>query len=359
MYSSLALDCIIFGLQRFGGISNYWKRLTEHAVDMDRASVELILPRHLLYRELDPHRVDRAATRRERLPAPISRYLPVQAPSSAVFHTSYYRRPRGRVERYIVTAYDFTYERYRTGAARWVHHHQKTSSIRRADAVICISDFTRRDVLDHCPGADPRRVHVIPLGIDRAAFFPERGESEPEQRLLLFVGQRGGYKRFDLAVEAVRQSPDLVLGIAGPALTVQERGMLVDLLGTRWIPFESVTPAQLRRLYSSAFAFVFPSDCEGFGLPILEAMACGCPVIASGAGSLPEVGGGAALYAAEQRPEAYAAAIASLGNADVRRQCVESGLARCAEFSWDRTLSETFAIYAGESLRASALALRT
>jgi mannosyltransferase len=203
-------------------------------------------------------------------------------------------------------------------------------------------------VLAYCPGVDPGRVHVVPLGIDRGAYFPEPLKSEDEDRLLLFVGQRGGYKRFDIAVEVVRQSPGLVLGIAGPALSAEEREGLVERLGDRWRSFKNVTAERLRRLYSNAFAFVFPSDCEGFGLPILEAMACGCPVIASNAGSLPEVGGTAALYAAEQRSQAYRDAITLLHDPSVRRHCIESGLARCADFSWDRTFSETFSIYAGK-----------
>ena len=85
-------------------------------------------------------------------------------PGTDLFHTSYYRVPRSNRATYRVSTYDFTYERYRTGLARLVHSRQKRASIRRADAVLCISESTRSDLLEFCPTVDPARVHVHPPG---------------------------------------------------------------------------------------------------------------------------------------------------------------------------------------------------
>lgn len=342
----IALDSIIFGLQSFGGISNYWANLVEY-VGADTDLIEnLILPKHLTFREFDDAWIQRMVVHRERIDARIARYLPALTTSDCIFHTSYYRLPRQRVKKYVVSVYDFTYERYRTGFARFVHTKQKLDSIRRADAVICISESTRRDVIEFCPGVNIAKLHVIHLGVDGKAFYQELARPfDANIQTVLFVGQRGGYKRFDLAVEAVLQSPRLTLGIVGPALTGDERALLQARLGPRWHEFGPVSTADLRRLYSSAFAFIFPSDYEGFGLPILEAMACGCPVVAAALSSLPEVGGTAAYYAENQTGESYASALSALDSVAAREVAVHRGVARAAEFDWLQTLQKTKAVY--------------
>jgi mannosyltransferase len=343
----VTLDCIIFGLQRFGGISNYWAKLVEYVNSNPALIGSIVLPKHLIYREFDDVWLKRMLLLRETHDARIGRYL--SAPTmgdSCVFHTSYYRLPRQRVGKYVVSAYDFTYERYRTGLARFVHTKQKLASIKRADAVLCISESTRRDVIEFCPQVDTAKLHVIHLGVDSKAFYHESANTlNSNEQTVLFVGQRAGYKRFDLAVEAVRQSPRLSLGIVGPLLTGSERLELQQRLGIRWHEFGPVSNSDLRRLYSSAFAFIFPSDYEGFGLPILEAMACGCPVVASALSSLPEIGGTAAYYADSQSGESYASALSVLDSVSHREVAVCSGIVRAAEFDWLHTFQMTQAVY--------------
>jgi mannosyltransferase len=121
---------------------------------------------------------------------------------------------------------------------------------------------------------------------------------------LLSVGQRDRYKRFDLALQAVHRQPGLSLGIVGPRLSEAERVALRSNLDLRWQEFGPVDQRTLRGLSPSAFAFVFPSDYGGFGMPLLETMACGCPVVAANNSSLPEVGRDGALYAIEQHADA-------------------------------------------------------
>jgi mannosyltransferase len=343
----VSLDCIILGLQRFGGISNYWNHLVHATAEGDRPVPGLVMPKLVSYRDFDHDCLRNREVVTELLPPTVTRYLPSQVlPGSSVFHTSYYRTPVRRVRKYITTVYDFTYERYRSGLARTVHTSQKLRSIRRADAVLCISAATRRDVMELCAPVDAGKLHVVHLGVDTTAYFPDPSPTCSDiANLVLFVGQRGGYKRFDLAIDAIRKSPRLQLGVVGPSLAPVERDQLTANLGVRWHEFGPVSNAQLRRLYSDAFAFVFPSDYEGFGLPVLEAMACGCPVLAAGRSSLPEVGGDAALYADEQCGDAYAAALQQLELPSRRATAIAVGLARVGAFAWSRACEQTTAFY--------------
>ena len=343
----ITLDCIIFGLQRFGGISNYWAQIVGGVVTEPRLACSLVVPNPVQFRELDGTWIGRASPIQERIDARYARYLRSNVGHLRdVFHTSYYRRPDRKVGKFVVTAYDFTYERYRSGLARLVHTRQKQASIRAANAVLCISEATRRDVIEFCPDVDVAKLHVVHLAADPNAFF--KGDSDAprsNEQTVLFVGQRGTYKRFDLAIDAVRQSSRLKLGVVGPALDSGERATLQRALGDRWHEFGPVSTTELRSLYASSFALVFPSDYEGFGLPVLEAMACGCPVVAAATSSLPEVGGQAALYPSDQSGEAYAGALRCLESSAERDRAVDAGLRRATEFSWSQTVDKTIAVY--------------
>ncbi len=345
---AVTLDSIVFGLQARGGISNYWDRLVRYMVAVPSVTSHLVLPKRLKYADYDADWHSKRSTRREVLPTAVSRYLDVNDDRRCdVFHSSYYRSPASSSVRCVVTVHDFIYERYQHGPARWVHAWQKARSIRRAKAVICVSNATREDVLRYVPGVDPSRLHVVLHGVDQDTFFPDpAGNISERGDMVLYVGQRGGYKRFDLAVEAVAQCPNLTLGIVGTPASRHEVELLEARLNGRWHWFGSVSNSRLRELYSSAFAFIFPSDYEGFGLPILEAMACGCPVVAARTASLPEVGGDAAIYAESQDPEIFAAALAQLGASPAYRQiAVDAGLRHAKKYTWERTFDETLEIY--------------
>lgn len=344
----VVLDCNIFGLQRFGGVSNYWAQMLSHACSCPLLACRLVLPKKMRYADFDASWTVASLVTREKLPSMVSRYLRAGSiAASDIFHTPYYRLPAGKVSKYLTTVHDFTYERYRTGLARRVHTVQKLASIRRADTVICVSEATRQDVLEFCPRIDPSRLLVVHLGVNPHDFYGGNvADTAADLRAtVLYVGQRDAYKRFDLAIEAVRACPRLSLGIAGPALLESERTLLQSRLGSRWRAYDHVSLAELRRLYASCFAFIFPSDYEGFGLPVLEAMACGCPVVSSARSSLPEVGGSAALYATAQQGDAYAILLDSLEVSTRRDTAVHAGHARAMAFSWSRTFESTLSAY--------------
>jgi glycosyltransferase involved in cell wall biosynthesis len=173
----------------------------------------------------------------------------------------------------------------------------------------------------------------------------------PEQ-YLLFVGERGRYKNFPFTLRALAP---LLLGnsglnmvcAGGGAFTGEEHAMLDGLgLHGRCRQF-SLDDTELAAAYSGAVTLVFPSLSEGFGMPVLEAFACGCPALLSSRTSLPEVGGEAVLYFdPENMEELRTQAERLLVDASLRAGLIAKGLARVREFTWERTAAATRDVYA-------------
>ena len=339
---NIKLDSIILGMQRFGGVSKYWSRLVA-GVSSAYPESKNIMPMNSFNHESGDNFVN------ERVPVSISRYLPVRnVNKNEIFHTSYYRWPITKCRAYVVTVYDFTYEKFSNSFQKYVHSLQKFESIRRADSIICISESTKKDLLHYCKGINPQNIHVVHLGIEHDEFYCTKNISDYKKHdnHVLFVGRRDGYKRFDLAVEAVSRIQTLSLSIVGQKLTDNEIGLLENRLHRRWKCYEDVDSNKLRELYGSSFAFIFPSDYEGFGLPLIESMACGCPVVSSSLSSLPEVGGSAALYAPNQDYQSYFNQLQSLiDSEELRPDMIALGLLRAKEFTWRKTVLETIKIY--------------
>jgi glycosyltransferase involved in cell wall biosynthesis len=206
---------------------------------------------------------------------------------------------------------------------------------KRADAVIVISEFVRGRALELL-GLDAARVHVTPLGLDHATLRPGAGEREP---FLYYPARPWPHKNHQALFEALplirRERPGLRLVLTGGGeLARLPEG--VEALG-------HVPRTRVIELLQRASALVFPSLYEGFGLPPLEAMACGTPVACSNAGALPEVVGDAAQLFDPRDPQAIAdATLAVLADP---APWVERGLARAAGFSWDATARTTEDVY--------------
>ena len=204
---------------------------------------------------------------------------------------------------------------------------------RRAAAVIVPSAFVRERAVELL-GLAPERVHVAHHGVDHRLFRP--GDDEREQ-FVLYPAKSWPHKNHARLFEAwplvVRERPELRLALTGFGAGVPDG---IDSLGR-------VSLAELARLYRRAAALVFPSRYEGFGQPPVEAMACGCPVAASRAASLPEVCGDAAVLFDPDDPEAIAQGVLdALARADKLRP---RGLARAAAFTWEASARRHEAVY--------------
>jgi glycosyltransferase involved in cell wall biosynthesis len=234
------------------------------------------------------------------------------------------------------------------------------TAARGSVALTTVSEFTRRDLV-HRLGWDLSRISVVPSGVD-PVFSPATSVAELDGRLrlagvprpyVLFVGTLQPRKGLDTLFEAFaqlrRDHPDLHLVLAGArGWGYPEPDAMARLYGVGGAVQHrtSATLPEIADLYRGARLLLFPSRFEGFGLPPLEAMACGTPVVVTDTSSLPEVCGDAALYAPVGRADFLAEqAERLLSDAGLRRQMVESGLARAAEFSWPRAAEKMLAVY--------------
>ncbi|RYZ07756.1 MAG: glycosyltransferase family 1 protein [Myxococcales bacterium] len=248
------------------------------------------------------------------------------------------------------------------------YHRGVMWALQHATRLIAVSEATRARMLAVAPDCEPR-VRVTYNAVDarfRPAPSPAAAFARAAELLgsaapyYLLVGKNEPYKGHALAIAAFAKSAQEDERLVLVQRASGSRGLLelAERLGVgeRVQLLPAVTGDDLVTLLQAARALLQPSIVEGFGIPVLEAMACGCPVIASDAPALVEVSGGAGLHAAVGDAAALAATITLLRSQD-RERLRERGIARAAQFSWERTAAETLAVYreaADERARSAA-----
>ncbi len=302
----ITFDNIIFSLQRYGGISVVWTELLNRArADKDLAVTELDYKDQLPYRTLERYRV----------PA----WTPTQP---TLFHSSYFRICPHPLATNITTVHDLTYHYYRKGMAKAVHLWEEQRALRHSKAVICVSENTKRDLLNCYPWLDEEQIKVVYNGVGDE-FFPI--PSVEKKGYLLYVGNRAvEYKRYDVAQEVAR------------------------LTGLELVTASNVSREQLNIMYNEALCLLYPSDYEGFGIPILEAQKAGCPVIAQNTSSVPEVIGAAGLMVNHNTAARVAADMAEIVRhllSQPTQGIIAAGLENAKRFSWDKTYKQMKQIY--------------
>jgi glycosyltransferase involved in cell wall biosynthesis len=380
----IAFDPVAFLMQRHGGISRHFAELVARLPAQEGCDVTVLAPLHsnAYLRSLGcghylrgdhPRAMALAARSRSHLDRTLSTLRP---PHDIVHETYFSPRAYGVGRRRVVTVNDLIPQIYqgRFGfgpehpALRWMG-----ASLERADHVTCISETTRRDLLEWVD-LEPERVSVVYLGVDADRFADRRsrnaaGPAAPPPAdcnaaadsgpvgpplaapYLLCVGARYGYKNFPTLVRAwagsarLRDGFELVV-FGEAAFSSQERRLFDELGVAGQVHHITGDDDALSAAYRHAAAFVYPSLYEGFGIPPLEAMASGCPVVASRGGSIPEVVGDAAeLFDPEQPDDLAAALLRVLESDEHRSSLVRAGHDRSQRFTWANCARETARLY--------------
>lgn len=261
--------------------------------------------------------------------------------------------------RSVTTLHDIGFERlpklYRPAELRY-HRYSARLAVGRADRILTVSEFSRREILERYR-LPPERVTVTPLAIDPARYHPAIPEEDKEAVLskyrlsrpfLIYVGRIEEKKNVSTLIRAFALfksrrgvgDPVKLLLVGSPGFGIERiRKEIAAARLERDVAMPGYVPeSEMPALIAAARLLLLPSWYEGFGLPILQAQACGTPVVAAEAGSMPEVGGNAALYPKPDEPEAIAQAMRTLMDESATWERFRAlGLENVRRFSWDRT----------------------
>lgn len=358
-------DHQIFCRQRYGGVSRYFHELASRIPRISGDEAKIFAPFHINdYLVQGKVRQDVGRKLKAFPGSPFALGLLDQLAGTlmvspkrdvSIFHETYYSESRyaPKAAKRLVTVYDMIHELHpeafpddnRTKTL-------KRKAIARADHVICISENTRKDLVELCQ-VPARMISVVHLGSE----LTRQSESKVVgpvmgSPFLLYVGGRTAYKNFNgllraYAGSSVLRNDFLLVCFGGGRFTSAEEELMRSLdLSSRQVVSLQGSDEVLSALYSGASALVYPSFYEGFGIPPLEAMAHGCPVVCSNRSSVPEVVGDSALLFDPSNIEQIASCVELVVSDTAWRQTLISrGHVRAAQFSWDRCAHETLATY--------------
>ena len=365
----IAFDHQVFVLQQYGGISRYICNLAEQLSALPETNTRIFAPLHFNQHLNAAKNLNSRGKVLPQLPPKLTRgametskFLSRRAIkkfSPDIIHETYFTTQDFKTPgaKRILTVYDMIHERYADmfDQAHETSAPKKAASL-RADHVICISESTRKDLIEFC-GVPEERTSVVYLSADKvfSQVQDEKGENK-NKPYILYVGSRAGYKNFETFAKAFGSSNQLkqhfdIRCFGGGAFTKTEMEMMKNAgIGETQIHYHGGADKDLVTLYKQAEAFIYPSLYEGFGIPPLEAMAAGCPVLASNTSSLPEVVGKAGEYFDPTEQDDMKSALEKVIGAETyKRDLVQKGHEQHKKFSWEKCARETMIIYKGIS----------
>ncbi|WP_207424830.1 glycosyltransferase family 4 protein [Desertivirga brevis] len=348
-----------FTTQRYGGISRYFANIIQSLKKTPGYEYDLgVLTSncHYIQQEKQPLKFLGAKVSNPSVAYKLNKFYCEQLLKKSnfdVFHPTYYDKYFiDKVKKpVVVTVHDMTHERL--PEYFWAQDpltHEKRLNIERADKIIAISETTKDDLL-RFSNVDPSKISIVYHGIETNTPLLTAPVNNLPEQYILFVGDRGGYKNFYLFIEAFKilsqKYPHLkVVLTGGGAIGIADAELLYRNNLQSKVQHVNVTDEQLNYLYKNAFVFVYPSLCEGFGLPLLEAFKAECPIIASDIDCFKEIGGDAVLlFKALETEDLVAKVEMLLHDSSLRNKLIQNGLKRLMDFPIEKSINETLEVY--------------
>ncbi|SDL95099.1 Glycosyltransferase involved in cell wall bisynthesis [Chryseobacterium taihuense] len=366
----ILLDPQIFDQQTYGGISRYYTEV--FSVLSKRNDIEVILPiyssdnayvtetdlmvknksLYLLYGVLAFFKISTRTLRRKNSEKLLNQTF--ENKNYDVFVPTYYNPyflDKIGDKPFVLTVYDMIHEIL---PEYFIDDHfkvveRKLLLMEKAAKIIAVSHNTKKDITKIYPHIDPAKIEVVHHG-SSIKIHPDVKVNLPEN-YILYVGSRADYKNFQFflraAVPLLKQNHDLMIIAAGGGKFKEEEVELLKELGVeKQVLQRKFDEKELGHFYQKAKCFVFPSLYEGFGIPVLESMACGCPIILTRHGSFPEVAGDAGIYFDSDSEEDLRTKIEMLlFDEDVRKQYAQKGLEHVKKFDWKDAAEQCLKVY--------------
>lgn len=335
--------------QEIGGVSRYFVELVKHLKSRAECqfptlfsnNVYLSSKNKIQYKKIDNHVYNWGIKHINQI---YSKFK-IQKGDFDIFHATEYNDyfKSALNKPLVITIHDLIFERVLKN--KYVLDRKKWQII-NADKIIAISDYTKNELLQYYPMIDSKKVTVIHHGYARhnCAY------NKINIKFILYVGGRYEYKnwkRFIIAAsDLLKRDPELNIICTGHPFTRVELELIESLKISSQVQSMFVTDEQLLNLYHNALFFVYPSLIEGFGMPILEAFSCNCPVCLSSSSVFPEVAGTAAEYFDPHDIDSIKIAMLKLWeNTTLRDELAVRGEVKLSEYSWEKTANHTFQVY--------------
>lgn len=357
-------DHQIFTLQKYGGISRYFYELNNGFYVMKDVNCEIPLlvsnnhyisdKKFVKYIDFLPNKQFKGKGKVFNLINQANSILKLRKQNFDVFHPTYYdpyflkylgEKP------FVLTVYDMIHEKFSEMFSSTDNiSKQKRLLVEKATKIIAISESTKKDLIELF-GTDSSKIEVVYLG---NSMFPSPNVQinfKLPNKYILFVGSRDGYKNFERFIKSVasvlNQNRELfVVCTGGGKFTSSEMQLLLDLDVLGQVIQYNLDDESLAYVYKNAELFVFPSLYEGFGIPVLESFACGCPLLCSNVSSLPEIAGDGAYYFDPYSEESIKNAVLKvLDDTKLREDLILNAQERLKRFSWKQTAEQTKKIY--------------